>query len=96
MIRTSITLDLTRRDTDTAARHRRIFSALSSADPGTLVRLVVDHDAYFDHSMSTIAGLTLECDVEITGADPRQVRQYGRLLSVFQQQRRAGEAGVSQ
>lgn len=96
MIRTAVTLDLTKYDTDAAARHRRIFNALSSCDSGTLVRLVVDRDAYFDDSMSTIAGLTLDCDVEITGANPQHIRQYARLLSTFQQQRRTGEAGIPQ
>lgn len=90
MIRTSVTLDLTRRDADATARRRRIFNALSSCDAGTLVRIVVDRNAYWDNSISTIAGLTLDCDVEITGADPRHVRQYARLFATFQQQRRAG------
>lgn len=90
MIRTAITLDLTKYDTDATARRRRIFNALSSCDNGTLVRLVVDRDAYWDNSLATIAGMTLDCDVEITGADPRHVRQCARLLATFQQQRRTG------
>lgn len=93
MIRTSITLDLTRRDTDTTARRRRIFTALGSVEPGTLVRLTISHDAYFDDTVSLIAGLTLDCDVEITGTDPRRVRQYASLLHAFQAQRRGADPG---
>lgn len=93
MIRTSVTLDLTRRDADAPTRRRRIFDALGSVEPGTLVRLTVNHDAYFDDTVSLIAGLTLDCDVEITGADPRRVRQYARLLHTFQAQRRGADPG---
>lgn len=90
MISTSVTLDLTRRDSDAAARRRRIFAALSSVEAGTVVRLAVDRECYFDDSVSLIASLTLDCDVEITGADSHRVRQYAQLLSTFQAQRRAG------
>lgn len=95
MIHTSITLDLTRRDDDAAARRRRIWAALGGVDGSTLVKITINRDAYFDDSLSLIAGLTADCDVEITGADPRYVRQYAQLLSTFQRQRQADEAGGS-
>lgn len=95
MIWTAITLDLTRHDTDAAARRRRIWATLGSVEPGTVVRLVIDRSAYFDDSVSLIAGLTVNCDVEITGADPQRVRQYAQLFSTFHRQRQADEAGES-
>jgi uncharacterized protein (DUF2249 family) len=94
VIRAVVVLDLTERDADASARHRRIFSTLSSVDTGTLVRLIVDREAYFDDSMSSIAGLTCDFDVEVTGTNPHDVRRYAQLLGVFQAQRRNAEAGV--
>jgi len=96
MISTSVTLDLTRRDDDAAARRRRIWAALGGVDGNTLVKITINRDAYFDDSLSLIAGLTADCDVEITGADPRYVRQYAQLLSTFQAQRRGPESGGAQ
>ncbi|GAA2034643.1 hypothetical protein GCM10009839_38970 [Catenulispora yoronensis] len=95
MIRTAVTLDLTKHDADTAARRRRVFAALGSVDSRTLVRIVVDRDAYFDDTVSRIASLTLSCDVEVSGPDARYVRQYACLLATFQEQCRRVEAGDS-
>lgn len=95
MIRTSVTLDLTKYDASADARRRRIFAALSACDDGTLVRLVVDHDAFHDSNTSLIAAMTLDCDVEVTGEDPRDVRRYAQLFGSFQRQRRNAETGVT-